>query len=183
VVWNSSNPAVATVSSAGLVTAVGPGTATITASSEGRESRASFTVNPPKAAPVAAVALASATVSVDVGATAQLEASLRDDRGQALADRTATWKSSDERIARVDQRGLVTGIAKGTATITASSEGSQPVLGDRQRRSHRERRACRARPRIDGGPGSRWSAMPRMRAGVTSDRAVTWSSSRLRSPP
>jgi len=43
VTWTSNNPAVATVSGTGLVTAVSPGTATITATSEGQSGGASVT--------------------------------------------------------------------------------------------------------------------------------------------
>jgi len=45
--WSSSNTAVASVSSQGLVTAVGEGAAQITASSEGKSGQAALTVNPP----------------------------------------------------------------------------------------------------------------------------------------
>ncbi|MDH5283650.1 MAG: Ig-like domain-containing protein, partial [Gemmatimonadota bacterium] len=181
VVWSSSDPAVATVSSAGLVTAIGPGTVTITASSEGQESRASFTVNPPKPAPVAVVVLEPAALSVDVGATAQLAASPRDGRGQSLSDRATTWKSSDERIARVDQKGGVTGVGKGTATITATAEGKSATVAvtvnevvvvaasvvlttpDRE---------------LTVGKTSRWSAVARdARGRDLSDRTISWASS------
>ncbi len=32
-----------------------------------------------------------------------------------------TWKSSDETVATVNERGIITGVNKGTATITAAS--------------------------------------------------------------
>ncbi|MCH5354137.1 MAG: S8 family serine peptidase [Acutalibacter sp.] len=39
-----------------------------------------------------------------------------------LADRSVTWKSSNTKVATVDANGVVTGVAKGTATITAAAK-------------------------------------------------------------
>ena len=47
VTWSSSNTSVATVSSSGLVSAVTPGSATVTAASEGKTGTASITVTAP----------------------------------------------------------------------------------------------------------------------------------------
>src|SRR5690606_4479111 len=49
VTWKTSAPAVATVSQLGIVTAVGPGTATITATSEGKSGSAPVAVVAPAA--------------------------------------------------------------------------------------------------------------------------------------
>ena len=53
------------------------------------------------------------------GATAQLAAEIRDQRGQVMTGVSVTWASSDDRTARVDAAGLVTAVAGGKATITA----------------------------------------------------------------
>lgn len=58
-----------------------------------------------------------ANVSIQVGKTAQLNATVQG------ASQTITWTSSDESVATVDANGVVTGIKKGTATITASANG------------------------------------------------------------
>ena len=120
VTWTTSNPAVATVSTSGLVTAVAPGTATITATSEGKTGTSTITVT---AAPVASVTVAPSTASIVVAATQQLTATLKDGSGNTLTGRTVTWSSDAAGVASVDTNGLVTGVAAGTATITATSSG------------------------------------------------------------
>src|SRR6266576_2954436 len=120
VTWRSSDTTVATVSPGGLVTGLAPGSASITATSEGKSSTAAITVTP---IPVASVAVAPATASLTVGQTAQLTATPKDSAGTALTGRTVTWASSNTSMATVSSSGLVKGVAAGTATITATSEG------------------------------------------------------------
>lgn len=118
--WSSSNNAVATVSSLGLVTAVSPGSATITASVEGRTATAAITVSPP---PVASVQLAPPSASIVVGATQQFTASAFDAAGELLTGRAVSWSSTNAAVATVSAAGLVTGVATGTATVVATVEG------------------------------------------------------------
>jgi uncharacterized protein YjdB len=119
--WSSSNTGLATVSTSGRVAAVGVGTATITATSEGVSSTIVFTVAP---APVATVNALLGDSSLTVGATTNATAELRDARGNVLSGRTITWATSDAAIATVNATtGLVTAVAAGTATITGTSEG------------------------------------------------------------
>src|SRR5439155_1379813 len=120
VTWATSDAAVATVSGNGLVTSGTPGTVTITASSEGKNGTAAITVTN---VPVASVAVTPPTASVRVGQTAQLTATPQDGSGSPLAGRVVTWVSSAAGIATVSPSGLVTGVAAGTATLTATSEG------------------------------------------------------------
>src|SRR5205807_5855272 len=120
VTWASSNTAVATVNGSGLVTGVAAGAATITATSEGQGGTAAITVTP---VPVASVTVAPASASVTVGQTAQLTATPKDASGNPLAGRVVTWGSSNTAVATVNGSGLVTGVAAGAATITATSEG------------------------------------------------------------
>lgn len=121
VTWTSSHATTrASVSTSGLVTGLGAGTATITASSEGRSGTATVTV---AAAPVATVTVSPSSDTVAVGATAQYNATLRDAGGNILTGRVVTWSSSDPTKAQVSTNGLALGIAAGTATITATSEG------------------------------------------------------------
>jgi len=120
VAWSSSNEEVATISAEGVVSGVGEGEATITATSEDQSGSASVRVVP---VPVASVAVAPATLEIEVGATGSLSAATFDREGNELEGRSVAWSSSDETVATVSQEGVVTGVAGGAATITATSEG------------------------------------------------------------
>jgi len=119
IAWSSSNEDVASVSSTGKVLAVAPGSVTITATSEGKSDKATITV----IAPVSSVTVQPDSVSVIIGNTSALTATVKDAGGNALTGRAVTWKSSNEGVATVDGSGVVTGVAAGTATVTATSEG------------------------------------------------------------
>jgi uncharacterized protein YjdB len=123
ITWSSGSTGIATVSESGLVTGVAAGEATITATSEGISGSATVTVTTAPPPPVASVSVAPATASVQVGATVQLAATLRDAAGNVLTGRTVTWTTSAGGVATVSATGLVTGVAVGGATITATSEG------------------------------------------------------------
>src|SRR5690348_12299678 len=120
VTWTSSNPSVATVNGSGLAGAVAVGSATITATSEGRTGTAVLTVSN---VPVATVTVSPASASVLAGQTVQLAATTRDASGNVLTGRSIVWTSSNGSVATVSGSGLVTGVTAGSATITATSEG------------------------------------------------------------
>jgi uncharacterized protein YjdB len=120
VTWASSAPGVATVSASGLVTAVAAGTATLTATSEGKSGTATVTTT---GVPVALVTVTPASTGLFVGQTAQLSVTTKDSAGNVLTGRTITWASSSTTVATVSAAGLVTATAAGSATITATSEG------------------------------------------------------------
>ncbi|HKC47569.1 MAG TPA: Ig-like domain-containing protein [Gemmatimonadales bacterium] len=73
--------------------------------------------------PVASIVVAPADASVTAGGTVQLQASVTDASGAPLSGRKVTWSSSAGAIATVNGSGLVTGVASGSATITATCEG------------------------------------------------------------
>src|SRR5450830_839715 len=72
--------------------------------------------------PVVSVTIGPSSPSVVIGGTQQLTASTRDAAGAELTGRTVTWSSNSPSIATVSIAGLVSGLAVGTATITATSE-------------------------------------------------------------
>src|SRR3989441_6285178 len=120
VTWASSNSALATVSGTGLVTGVAAGSVAIAAASEGKSGTATVTV---ANVPVASVTISPSAPNIYVGGTLQLTATLKDASGNLLGGRTVSWMTSSGAVATVSASGLVTGLAVGTATITATSEG------------------------------------------------------------
>jgi uncharacterized protein YjdB len=56
-----------------------------------------------------------------LGATSQLSATVKYQNGATMASATVTWTTSDAAVATVSSVGLVTSVADGTATITATS--------------------------------------------------------------
>jgi len=120
VTWSSSDPTVATIDNSGTATTTGPGSTTITATSEGKSGTASLQVDP---VPVTSVAVTPPAPVITVGATVQLAASIVESTGSGHKH-TVMWDSSDVNTASVDNNGLVTGIGPGIATITASTQGT-----------------------------------------------------------
>ena len=125
VAWTTSDGDVATVTPQGVVTAVAEGTATITATADGKAGEATITVTAGAAPPpvVDAVTLDVAEATLDEGETRQLVATPRDAQGEPIEGLGVQWTSSDEGIARVGALGLVTAIRAGTATITVTVHG------------------------------------------------------------
>ncbi len=118
--WRSSNDALATVTTTGLVTAVGVGSVTITASSEGQSGTANLTLIP---VPVASVTVVPATASLGSGTSSQLSAVTKDSVGGVLTGRVITWGTTNPGAVTVSPAGMVTGVGAGSATIIATSEG------------------------------------------------------------
>lgn len=122
--WSTSAPSVATVSSSGgyaVVSAVSPGTATVTHWEGLYYVSANITV---LAVPILTSLQVTAQNYLTVGGTgntAQLYAIGRDQYSQTMATGTVTWSTSNSNIATVSSLGEVTfGSGVGTATITAT---------------------------------------------------------------
>jgi uncharacterized protein YjdB len=120
VVWTSGDVSRAQVDQTGRVTALAPGSVTITATSEGRTGQSVFTIN---AVPCASVSVAPTTVAIRVGERRTLVATARDAAGNILIGRTVFWQSSDPGRAFVNQSGEVLGVEVGSARISASCDG------------------------------------------------------------
>ena len=117
VTWKSSNTSVATVSSSGVVTAVGNGTATITATTVSGAKTATCQVTVCIATTGVSLNKTSATLN-NVGQTVQLTATVAPSNA---ANKNITWKSSNTSVATVSSKGVVTAVGNGTAKITATT--------------------------------------------------------------
>lgn len=120
IAWTTSASTVATVNAQGIVSGVSAGTATITATSEGRSGSAVVTVT---SVPVATVVLTPSLDTLSVSESVTLAASTRDAAGTVLPGRTVTFTSANTGIATVASNGQVVAVAPGSVTITATSEG------------------------------------------------------------
>jgi hypothetical protein len=78
--------------------------------------------------PVGSVEISPANPAIGVGGTVQLTATAYDKQSRPLTDRTVEWASSDASVATVSQDGVVTGVALGSATVSAL-ETSDGVSG------------------------------------------------------
>ena len=120
VVWSSSNEDVATVDG-GVVSAVGAGTAKITASTEDGEYSATCLIT--VTVPTSGIALDKSELRLTKGEMAMLEATVFPEDS---TERKIIWKSSDVRVAIVDS-GEVRAVNKGEAIITASTEDGSSI--------------------------------------------------------
>ena len=117
--WSSSNTAVASVDSAGKVTAKKAGTAVITAtSSNGKSASCTVTVKQKEIA-ITGISLNKSTTSITEGESETLTATITP--SNATGDKTVKWSSSNSEVAAVDSNGKVTAKKAGTAVITATS--------------------------------------------------------------
>jgi Big-like domain-containing protein len=128
VTWGSSDPSVATVDARGVVSGLGAGAATVTAAAGGQTGAAVVTVLPPRPpardTSVVLIDVMPRGARVPVNATFALRALPRDSSGRVVR-RTMAWESSDPAVATVSGTGVISGVAPGTATVTARSEGVQ----------------------------------------------------------
>ncbi|MCQ2288181.1 MAG: Ig-like domain-containing protein [Muribaculaceae bacterium] len=117
VTWTSSNTSVATVSSTGVVTAVGSGSAIITAKTADG-SNLFTTCNVTVRVTSSGISLDKTTLTLEKGSTCTLTAIVSP---SDATKKDVIWKSSNTAITTVDSNGKVTGVALGTATITATT--------------------------------------------------------------
>jgi uncharacterized protein YjdB len=120
ITFASAAPSIATVNSGGVVTGIAPGTTQVTATSQGFSASATVIVS---ARPVSQVTLSPSTLSLAAGATSQLTAQAKDNTGAVVAGATITFASDATSVATVSQTGVVTALAPGSATISATSNG------------------------------------------------------------
>ncbi len=123
VIWTSSDKDVATVDENGVVTATGAGTTTITATVGEFTADCKVTV----ISTLESITLTAdrTTDDLEVGDTVNLTVGYNPE--DTTDDKAVTWSSSDEDVATVDENGVVTAVAGGTATITATSVADSDI--------------------------------------------------------
>jgi len=127
VVWSSADPRRVAVTANGIVMAVGEGTAVITASSTARPelvARAAISVLP--GPQVRTVSVVPSMLILRLGSSTPLVAQVAADSG---ADRAVTWSSVDPSRVTVSATGVVTGLAEGTAVVSAASRARPDIVG------------------------------------------------------
>lgn len=125
--WQSSAASVASVDANGLVTANAAGTASITATSNAdATNKASVTIQVSASKGIVSVEVQPQASILAPGQTLQLAANVVADAGVA---RTVTWASSNQAVATVSPAGVVTAVAPGNATISATSTVDAGVAG------------------------------------------------------
>jgi peptidoglycan/xylan/chitin deacetylase (PgdA/CDA1 family) len=132
--WSSSNTNVATVSginsegeTIGVASGIAAGSTQITVNAGGVTATVSLNVTAPPPPPpppqVNAISVVASDSSINVGGTQQFSAFATDQYGAAMSGVSFNWTSSDPTVASVDANGLATGVAAGTAQISASAQG------------------------------------------------------------
>ena len=120
--WQSDNPDVATVDRDGLVTAISVGTAIITVTNSGGQTASiTITVIP---TPVESIELNKSTLSMKATESFLLIATVGP---ETATDKSLTWSSDNEAVAKVNQNGEVSAIATGEAIITATANDGSGV--------------------------------------------------------
>jgi uncharacterized protein YjdB len=123
--WTSSDTTIATVNATGLATSVSTGTATITATANQNPTikgtgTVTVTVGCIQSITLSPASTVTLSVSVANQNTKQITAQATTCNGAIDITNTATWSSSNTQVATVNG-GLVTAVAQGSTSITASA--------------------------------------------------------------
>ena len=125
VTWQSGDDSIASVSDQGLVTAVGNGTVRITA----RSGNISASIDVKVMQEAGSIEIEpQMTTLTSLGETVQLTAIVLDQNKQPVEGAVVAWQSSDEDVATVTDKGLVTAVGNGAAVITASSGSTSATI-------------------------------------------------------
>jgi uncharacterized protein YjdB len=119
--WTSSNPAVATVNTTGLVTGASVGTVTVQAQIGTLQSPSTVIVTP---ATLVSVAVSPSGATFANGTTQQFKliGTFSDGSTQDLSG-TANWQTSNPSVATISSTGLATGTGVGSVVISSTFDG------------------------------------------------------------
>ena len=121
--WSSSKPEVATVSDSGIVTAVAPGVATITATMAGGYTQECIVRCTWTGASSGGSGSAAATLTPSHSDVTLYKAGESFRFRVSGTDSTPVWSTSNSGVASVDGSGTVTAVSKGTCNVTATVDG------------------------------------------------------------
>lgn len=122
--WQSNNPDVVSVDNNGVISALEPGNATITATV------GSFSVSAEVKVliPIDNIVISNSDVRLNKGGTETLTIQVYPENAEE--DTTVTWESSNDKVATVDQTGKVTAVGGGNATITGTLKNGKKVTAE-----------------------------------------------------
>lgn len=132
ILWAPTDISIATVDDKGVVTGVKPGKTTIVAKILGVKNAdgVEISITASKEITVAADALTialdkSGEVSLDIGKTLTAVATVKNQQ----SDASVVWTTSNDKVAAVSDKGVVTGVSVGKATITATTKEKDLMTG------------------------------------------------------
>lgn len=123
--WSTSDAAIASITPAGVATAVAPGQASIRASVDGVVGSAPLTV---LSLSVSSVEISGGGSALLPGETVRLSAVAKGDAGTVIPGKTFVWSTSNASVAAVSSDGIVLAVAPGTANIGASTDGKSSAV-------------------------------------------------------
>ena len=117
--YSSGNTTVATVTTEGVVIAVGVGSTTVSAVADDKTASVPVTVTPEVAS---TVTVTPGVLTLRRTNTRQLTAVARNASNTVIPGRVFRWSSSNSSVAAVDQNGTVSALTAGSVVITAESD-------------------------------------------------------------
>lgn len=122
--WESNNPDVVSVDNNGVISALEPGNATITATV------GSFSVSAEVKVliPIDNIVISNSDVRLNKGETETLTIQVYPENAEE--DTTVTWESSNDNVATIDSNGKVTAVGGGNATITGTLKNGKKVTAE-----------------------------------------------------
>ncbi len=119
--WSSVDSNIASVDANGLVIAHAAGVVKVVAQSDSIRGEASVAVLSSGGAAPASVTVSPTNLSLGLGQSRSLTATVRDSSGNVISGAPITWTTSNAAVASVSANGTVTGVAIGDAVVTAHS--------------------------------------------------------------
>src|SRR5262245_29197081 len=178
VTWQSLNPDVVVVSTSGLVSGRGIGTAKVIAAAKRSTDTATVNVH----APLNNIVLTPDSMDLAWGKTSSLYYRGTDKNGQPVSDFSAStmkWSSSVKSVATVSGDGVVRAVASGTTWITLTINGKSDSSFVRVEPAPIATVAISPSPNASIGSGRslQLSTTIRDSSGATQNRTANWSSS------